>query len=155
MLYETLSGFFSVNAAGQLTWIYKFCVACLVVLQGPFTDFDNFRKKEFIIAGCKWQIGQLTNVLNFLYDPTQNRITITQSISTPQFFWKFAYPPTMFLSDFGSAPMDFLEDFESGVAKSAVSINVPSSFNAAIVDDLIATVAQIALTGIPYVINFI
>lgn len=147
MLYETLTGFYSINSAGQVSWLYKFCAACLSILQVPFNNFVVFRTKEYIIANCKFTIGQLTNVLNYLYDPVQNRISITQSTVGAVFFWKFAYPPSLFLSDFGSAPLAFLETFGSRVAVSAVTINVPPGID---LIDLTATVAQIAISGIPY-----
>lgn len=150
MLYETLTGFFSITAAGAVSDLYKYCAAFLSVLQTPFNSFDAFRKKEYTIANCKWQIGQLTNVLNFLYDPTQKRIYITQSFSTPTFLWKFAYPPSGFFSDFGSDPMMFLETFASKTATSAVTINVPSEIP---LDDITATIAQISILGIPYKIQ--
>lgn len=146
MLYETLTGFFSINEAGNATWLYKFCAACLSVLQNPFASFSAFRTKELLIAGCAWQVGQLTNVLNYLYDPIQNRITITQSTITPEFFWKFAYAPSMFLGQFGSPPLAFLFPF-GGQAVSEVTINVPAGID---LPDLTATVAQIAIAGIPY-----
>lgn len=152
MLYETLTGFFSVQSDGTIADLYKFCAAFLSLLQTPFTLFDAFRKKEYLIANCKWQIGQLTNVLNFLYDPIQNRITITQSSSTPTFFWKFAYPPSMFFSDFDTAPMVFLETFSSKTATTAVTIDIPSDIP---LDDITATIAQISITGIPYKINHV
>jgi hypothetical protein len=147
MLYETLTGFFSINLSGQASWLYKFCAACLSVLQPSFNAFQAFRTKEYIIANCKFQIGQLTNVLNYLYDPVQKRIYITQSTVGAVYFWKFAYPPSLFLSDFNSAPEAFLETFGSRVAVSTVSINVPAGIDLV---DLTATVAQIAITGIPY-----
>lgn len=151
MLYQTLTGFFSINKALLPTWGYKFCAACLTVFQGPFASFDAFRQKEYLVANCKWQIGQLTNMLNKLYDSTLNRIYITQSIANPEFFWQFAYPPSMFLSDFGTAPMQFLEQF-GNVATTIVTIHVP---NTVPLSDLTAVVAQISITGIPYQIVFI
>lgn len=150
MLYETLTGFFSINAQNNVSWMYKFCAACLAGMQPYMNTFFTFRTKEILIANCKWQIGQLKNVLNYLYDPNQKRITITQSAITPEFFWMFAYPPSMFVSDFGSVPMVFLETFGSPVAQSDVTITVPNSVDLA---DLEATVAQIAIEGINYQIT--
>lgn len=147
MLYETLTGVFSINKTGLPTWYYKLCVACLAVLQAPLTDFYAFRNKEYLIANCKWQVGQLTNVLNFLYDPIQNRINIQQSIATPQFLSQFAYPPLQYLSDFDTPPLEFWRTFNDQSATSIVTINVPAGIN---LSDLTATVAQIAISGVPY-----
>lgn len=146
MLRETLTTALSLNKAIAPTWMYKFCAGCLSVLIQPFTLFDTFRKKEWLIAQCKWQVGQLTNVLNALYDPALNRIYITQSVPTPQFLTQFAYPPEGYASDFGSAPMMFLEPF-GGVLETTVTINVPATAD---IVDLTATVAQIAIDGPPY-----
>lgn len=152
LLYETLSGFLSINKAGTPTWFYKYCVACLVLLQQPFLDFVTFRNKEYLIANCKWQIGQLTNVLNYLYDSTLSRINISQAVATPEFLMEFTYPPEQFLGDFDSDPMEFWNSFGSGPATSIVTINVPAGVDLA---DLTATVAQIAIAGIKYTINVV
>lgn len=146
MLRETLTTALSLNKLIAPTRMYKFCAGCLSVLIQPFTLFDAFRRKEWLIANCKWQVGQLTNVLNSLYDSTLNRIFITQSVATPQFLMQFAYPPEGYASDFGSAPMMFLEPF-GGVLETVVTINVPGSADLV---DLTATVAQIAIDGPEY-----
>ena len=79
MTFETLRSYFSVNASGQLSILYKFVFSCLYPLQSVFDNYDTFRIKKQIIASCKWQIGQLTNVLNYFFDPTLKRIHINQS----------------------------------------------------------------------------
>lgn len=152
LLYETLTGFLSLNKAQMPTWFYKYCAACLVLFQQPFLDFDTFRNKEWLIANCKWQIGQLTNVLNYLYDPTLNRINITQSVATPEFLMQFPYPPEQFLGQFGDAPLQFWQAGGSGPATTAVSINVPGDAD---IVDLTATVAQISIEGPKYTITII
>ena len=80
MLYESLRAYFSINSSGNLSQLYLFLLACLYPLQPAFDDYDTFRIKKQIIANCKWQIGQLTNVLNYFFDPVSKRITITQSV---------------------------------------------------------------------------
>lgn len=146
MLRETLTTALSINKVYAPTWMYKFCAACLSVLVQPWTLFDAFRQKEWLVASCMCQVGQLTNVLNYLYDNVQNRIYITQAVATPQFLMQFAYPPEGYASDFGSAPLLFLEPF-GGVLETVVTINVPASAD---VVDLTAIVAQIMLEGIVY-----
>jgi hypothetical protein len=148
LLYETLRAYYSVNSAGNLSILYKYLLAIVQPLQGPFNAYDTYRTKEAIIANCKWQIGQLTNVLNYLYDRTLSRIFITQSaiaaISDPM----FAYAPTHFDQTYADAPPEIFErTFSDRVATTLVTINVPVGVN---ISDLTATVEQIKITGIPY-----
>lgn len=147
MLRETLTSFFSINKAGQATWGFKFCAACLAVFITPFAAFDTFRRKMYLIAKCKFQIGQLVNVLNFLYDPVQKRITIEQAIATPQYLQMFPYAGTMWAGSFDDDPIVFLQTFNSQAAHTIVTIHVPPGLD---LDDLTATVALIAINGIPY-----
>lgn len=147
LLYETLSGFLSLNKALDPTWLYKFCAACLVIMDVPLTDFYAFRNKEYLIANCKWQVGQLQNVLNFLYDKVQNRIIVAQSIAHPEFLMEFGYAPEQFLSEFEEDPIEFWREFNDGTASSSVIISIPVDADLV---DLTATVAQIAMEGVPY-----
>jgi len=147
MLRETLTSFFSINKRGAATWGFKFCAACLAVLIIPFQDFDAYRKKMWLIANCKWQVGQLTNVLNKLYDPVQKRIVVLQAVSTPQFLNLFPYNATMWAGSFDDDPIVFLQTFGSQASRTIVTIQVPAGVD---LDDLTATVALIAMDGIPY-----
>jgi len=97
MLQETLRSYFAFNAQGQPSILYKFFTIFTQVLQtvwGIITDtlsntfnyntlynisttpplilptFSGWRNYKNIIANCKWQIGQLTNVLNSLFTTT-------------------------------------------------------------------------------------
>lgn len=150
LLYETLTGFLSINKAQNPTWFYKFCAACLILFQQPFVDFVLFRNKEWLIAQCKWQIGQLTNVLNYLYDPIQKRIYIAQAIATPEFLMQFPYPPEQYLNDFSNDPaLEFWNQFGTGPLTSLVTIHVPNDPAVDLVD-LTATVAQINIEGPKY-----
>lgn len=147
MLYETLTKFFSLNKVGNASWLYKFCAACVQPLQQPFADFVTFRNKEYLIAQCKFTIGQLTNVLNYLYDPVQNRINITQSIANPVYAMQFAYKPILFASRFGTPALIFARGFTDRTGQTTAKINVPAGID---LSDLTATVAQIDITGIDY-----
>jgi hypothetical protein len=146
-LYESLRNYYSVNTAGQITILYKFLAAMLQPLQAPFDSFVLFRNKEALIASCKWQIGQLTNVLNFLYDSVLSRIFITQNSITVIADPMFQYAPINFDSDFGTAPLEFERKFTDRASETVVTINVPAGVDLA---DLTATVEQIRLKGIPY-----
>jgi hypothetical protein len=147
VLYETLRAYYSVNSAGDMSILYRYLIAILNVLQKPFDGYELYRNKEAIIASCKWQIGQLTNVLNFLYDPTLSRIFITQSIILPIADPTFVYAPYNFDTVFAEDPAVFERTFKDRAASTLVTINVPTGVN---ISDLTATVEQIKLTGIPY-----
>lgn len=148
LLLETLRAYYSVNAAGNLSILYKFLFAIVEVFQDPFDKYALYRTKEAIIANCKWQIGQLTNVLNLLYDPILNRIFINQSIVLPVADPMFAYDPINFDTVFAEVPAEIYEHvFGDRVATTLVTINVPIGTN---ISDLTATVEQIKLAGISY-----
>jgi hypothetical protein len=147
VLYETLRAYYSVNSSGNISQLYKYLLAIIQVMQAPFDGYDIYRTKESIIANCKWQVGQLTNVLNYLYDPTLNRIFITQSILLPVADPTFSYPPDNFDTVFDEDPEIFERTFTDRAASTLVIINVPTGLS---VSDITATVEQIKLTGIPY-----
>jgi hypothetical protein len=152
MVYETLRNYYSVNYDGDISFVFKFVAACIAPLINPFSDYDTYRQKESLIANCKWVIGQLTNVLNYLYDSELNRIYITQStvsnVNDPQ----FEYPPVNFDKVFEEVPTIYERLFNDQANVSIVTINIPSSVNQA---ELIATIEQIKVKGIPYQINVI
>lgn len=148
LLYEALRNYFSINAAGQVSILYKYLAAIIAPLQAPFDAFDIFRKKENIIASCKWQIGQLTNVLNYLFDNPLSRIFITQSVVTPVSDPTFAYPPDNFDMTFADSPPEIFEvEFTDKTLQTVVTIHVPVSANLA---EITAAVNQIRMQGIPY-----
>lgn len=150
-LYESLRAYYAVNSSGSITGMYKFLIAILQVLQAPFDGYNAYRNKEALIASCKWQIGQLTNVLNYLYDPIQNRIFITQSTISRIDDPTFAYAPYNFDKTFSDSPPAIFErTFNDRSAITNVIINVPAGSN---ITDLIATVEQIKLSGIEYTIQ--
>ena len=147
LLYESLRGYFSINVSNNLSWLYQYCYALLQPLQLPFNNYAAFRQLQDLIANCKWQVGQLTNVLNMIYDPTLKRIYITQSVAISEYVWQFPYPPSMFLGQFGAAPSQFLQQFNEKQRTTIVTINVPASIN---LSSITAVIAQISITGIPY-----
>lgn len=149
MLYEALRGYFSVNAAGEMSILYRFCAACIAPLQGPFDAYAAQRQINEIIANCKFQIGQLTNVLNYLYDSVQNRIFITQSaiqtLSAPE----FNYVTTMQTQEFDTPATRQAREFNDSVATTAVIFNVPVGIS---IPAITATIEQIKIDGPPYTI---
>src|ERR1044072_3249275 len=111
VLYETLRAYYSVNSSGNISQLYKYLLAIIQVMQAPFDGYDIYRTKEAIIANCKWQIGQLTNVLNYLYDNKLKRIFITQSVLTVINDPIFQYAPSNYDTVFSEAPTIFERTF--------------------------------------------
>jgi hypothetical protein len=62
----------------------------------------------------------------------------------------FEYAPVNFDVEFGETTSVFEREFGDRVAASLVTINIPSSVNES---DLVATVEQIRMQGIPYIIS--
>jgi len=155
MLYETLGAYHSTNVHGELSYTYKFCICCLYVLQAPFVNFDVFRIRKKLIANCMWQISQLQNVLNYLYDTTLNRIIISQSIEV------YVYAPEIDASessvfaieiDAGESIVLASNIDDTTINSSLVTIHVPNSLyiDTAQISLLISEVEQIRLLGVLY-----
>jgi len=149
VLYETLRAYFSVNTAGQLSWLYKYCACILQPLVAPLEQYEIQRVYDGLIAGSKFQIGQLTNVLNYLYDNVLNRIFITQGYFDQTVARTFIDAPILFEREFGEAPIAFAREFGDPIKFVGAIIHVPHTAN---VSALTATVAQMALEGLQYTI---
>jgi hypothetical protein len=155
VLYESLGAYHSVNEAGQLSYAYKFCLCCLYILQTPFNNFDTWRIRQNIIANCKWQIGQLTNVLNMLYDSTLTRITIGQSIAVGAFVPNIdegestTFVPNI---DEGESSIFVPNIDDSTINSSLVTIHVPATIfsDPIVMSQLVADIEAIKLKGILY-----
>lgn len=147
VLYEALRNYFAVNMQGDLTILYKYMAAIVQPLQQPFDAYVLFRTREALIASCKFQIGQLTNVLNFLFDNLLKRIFITQSAVSVIADPIFQYAPVNFDSDFSTAPVQYEPNFNDRTNQSLAIINAPLSVDLA---ELTAVIEQIRLKGIPY-----
>jgi hypothetical protein len=158
MLRETLRAYHSVNAAGQLSIMYKFCLCCLYPLQAPFNAFDNWRIRTLLIAQCKWQMGQLKNVLNMLYDPTLKRVYITQA----QPIYVFApnideaestvYAPNI---DEGESIVYAPNIDDPTLYSDQVTIFIPASIYASptLMSQLVSDIEQIKFAGTLYLIQ--
>lgn len=149
-LYESLRNYFSVNTQGNLSILYRFMACIMQLFQGPFDAYVVQRQTLWLIANCKWQIGQLTNVLNYLYDRADKRIYITQSRTTNTSAPTFEYPTTLQARKFGEMTPAQARKFFDSVSTSVVIINVPVSVN---ISAITATIELIRLQGIPYTIN--
>ena len=143
MAYESLRAYFAVNSSGQLSILYKFVISCLFILQLPFNNYDTFRVRKFIIANCKWQIGQLTNVLNYLFGTTL--ITINNSDITTINDVVFAETPDNYDLMFG--PGNPINEILFGglLSRSDITFHVPSGIDQ---NELISVIEQIKITGL-------
>src|SRR5579859_3666985 len=149
MLYECLRAYYSVNSSGKLNWLYNYCAAILQPLVAPLAQYELQRIENGLIAGSKFQIGQLTNVLNYLYDRPLNRIFITQGFYDQTVDRNFNEPAILWARNFGETPIAFARNFGDAIKFIHVVIHVPASDN---VSQLTATVAQMALQGLSYTI---
>jgi len=149
MLYETLRGYFSVTDVGKINTLYKYCAALIQPLIGPFNIFSSKRIVDGLIANSPWQIGQVTNVLNYLYDDTLKRIFITQSHQAITSATTFYYNAVVNAGTFGNDPLQLRTFFDKGGFVPVV-INVPAGLNLSLI---IATIEQMRLQGISYTIN--
>lgn len=147
MLYEALRNYFSLNTAGEISILFKYCSALLFPLQGPFDAYDLVRRAYEIVANCKFQIGQLTNVLNYFYDPLLKRIFIAQAtivvLSAPE----FEYTTDVQCMEFEEPATAQAREFGDKTAGQLVSINIPIGIDLAAIT---ATIEQIKVDGIDY-----
>ena len=151
-LKETMGAYHTINAKGQLSYLYKFSLCCLYILQAPFNSFHLWRIRTQLIAQCMWQIGQLTNVLNYLYDNTLKRIYIQQP--TPLNIFIYAIDETH-----PSLWTYAIDETHDNIAISAIDeqlnsvytiIYVPETVYADDLSQLTADIEQIKLEGINY-----
>lgn len=150
MLYESLRNYFSVNDEGQLSMLYKILLCFIQQLQPGFDAYDTFRRKEALIAQCKYVIGQLTNVLNILYDATQKRIFITQAVTSNLSAPGFAYTTNVQARGFNEPAQVQGRGFFDSANTTLTTIHVPVGTD---IVDLTATVEQIRLKGLEYTIE--
>lgn len=152
MLFEGLRNYYALNSNDQISILYKLCAAILSPLQLPFNSYCSFRVTEALIASCMWQIGQLTNVLNYLFDASLKRIFITQSSLFIIADVTFDYTAIHSDSDFGTAPVTSCEELVFGdrTTETLVTINIPSSISKS---QVVAVIEQIRTQGIPYQIE--
>lgn len=149
MLYEALRNYYSVNSSGQVSILFKYCAACVAVMQDPFDTYNTNRQTAWLVAQCAWEIGQLTNVLNFLYDPTLKRIYIDQSVSMTPAAPGFAYVTPVNAPGFAYVSGVGLRGFYNAPFTSALTFWVPAALTS-ILSQIAATIAQVAIEGITY-----
>ena len=152
MLYESLRAYFSINSSGNLSQLYLFLLACLYPLQPIWDNYDAFRIKKQIIANCKWQIGQLTNVLNYFFDPVSKRIAITQSVLISIDDPVFAVTPINFDPVYPETTTIFEPVFKGLYNRSNTIFSVPVAVDQS---ELISIIEQIKINGINYIIQTI
>jgi len=152
MLYESLRNYYSVNKAGNLTYLYLFCAACVATMQDPFNTYYTARVTNILVAQCAWQVGQLTNVLNYLFDPVSKRIYIGQSVSLAPVAPEFGSVTPLNIPEFGGVSTPAFREFGDHAYMTGLIFYVPTAL-AADVPAITAIIAQIALTGISYTIQ--
>lgn len=149
MLYQTLRGYFSVNVKGKLNRLYQYCACLVQPLVAPWESFEQARKINGLIANTKWQNGQLTNVLNYLFDPIANSIYITQIVIDIVSVTGFSYDAIQQVGAFGGKAVQ-VRGFNDRANQTAVIINIPDYVNLAAIT---AIINQVVIAGIVYEIN--
>ena len=149
MLVDTLRAYHTVNAAGQLSFMYKFCLCCIYPLQAVFNAFHIWRIHTWLVAGCKWQIGQLQNVLNMIYDSTLNRIVVVQATND------YVLAPNIDDSAYPTANYIQAPNIDDATGGSGLTILVPYNIYDAPVtmSALTSDIESIRLKGIRYTIK--
>ena len=124
-------------------------------LQTEWDLFETYRQKIYLISICKWQMGQLQNLLNYFYDPISKRIYLTQATLFE------VYDPVIAetTSNFDSVMTESTDINEPVITDVMGSfpmiIHIPVAIHddTTILNDLIATVEKIKLAGLGYTIE--
>lgn len=161
LLFEGLRNYFSVNSNGLLSILYRYLLSCIYPMQQPIDDFSVWRTNKKLIAGCYYQIGQLTNLLNFLFDSTQNRIYITQAgagllfvptLNDGNLLADMTFAPTLtdgvVLSDMTLAPT--FNDTNYSFTQAIIWLPSDIYNDAAILQQITALVEQVKIQGLFY-----
>jgi hypothetical protein len=124
-------------------------------LQEKWDVFEIYRKKIWIISQCRWILGQLANVLNYLYDSTYNRIFLTQSNVTNIFVPVFAEVTAVFAPEIGETTTVFCPTSGDLPKLHPMIINVPAVIytDSVMLSDLVSTVEKIRPCGLRYTID--
>lgn len=153
MAYESLRDYFAVNKAGKLSVLYKLLLSTLWPLQTAWNNFEAYRKKTWLISQCKWQIGQLTNLLNYLYDNT-NSILVVQSAVNQVYDPTINYAATSWDKVIGDSNTPLVSEpvISDNIQMVNVIIHLPSTLvaNQSNYYDCISTIEKIRLLGINY-----
>ncbi len=149
MLYETLRGYFSVNKKGKLNRLYQYCACLIQPLIVPWESFETARRLNGLIANTKWQMGQLTNVLNYLFDNQANSIYISQVSIDIVSVTGFQYAAIQQVGAFGGKAVQ-VRGFNDRASQTPVIINIPDYVNLAAIT---AIINQVLISGIVYEIN--
>ena len=166
MALESLRDYFAVNKAGRLSYMYKFLLACIWPLQLQWNNFETYRQKAWLISQCAWSMGQLTALLNYLYDNVNFvantwTISITQALTNQIYAPTFAIESTIYAPDFNEHSPSTTQEprFNDHFYLSNVVINIPLAIygdgSNAVAQDFIATLEKIRPAGVKYVINTI
>jgi len=158
LLFDTLREYFSVRSDGTISWLYKFCLACLYPLQSKFNTYDTFRIERTYVAYCNYTKGQLTNLLNKLFPSTTTDLfSITQRTSKQVFMagidtgTNIGYTTT-YSKGYTEVTTTYLYGFPY-IGYTDAIINVPSDIYDNILSAVEAIVNQIKLTGLTIIYN--
>jgi hypothetical protein len=164
MLYSTMGRYFSINAMGLLSVLYKYCLCIVYPLQLSFNAFDTWRRYYQLLAYNNWKMGQLQNTLNYLYDSSLNRIVINQQLNITSVYVRNSnelpsYIPKVFARNSNELPTSvnkvFIRNRNAAIVNAFVTINVPFDNTNPYWQDIINTCNIIKLAGINYTLKTI
>jgi hypothetical protein len=152
MTFEALRNFHALNKENLLSIEYRYTLSMVWPLNLSFSDFDKWRQEKQIIANCKWTIGQVTNVLNYLFDAELKRIYISQKRVANVFAPAIDYESAILAPDIEEESAVLAPNIDDNITSLAeVKIHIPSDlYNSHILGQIISVIEQIKMTGIFY-----
>jgi hypothetical protein len=181
MNFEALRNDLAINKATTLSREYKYTLAMIYPLQSIFNNFAIWREEKRLIAQCKFTIGQLTNLLNYFFDPTNKGISIRQQQNVTLYAPNIddtatdvPFAPNIddaVVSDAVGNPINqyysqtipatatyyrsFAPNINAGAVGSLVTIMIPSVIynDSEILSKIVSVIEQIKITGINYTLK--
>ena len=154
--FELVRNDLAVNKDEVISDFFKFLLCCTYPFQSRMADYYLWLVKQYKIAICDWTFGNVTNLLNMLFDSVDKRIYLNQVRLANTFDVTFSYPATSYDNTFADT-IEIIEPTFSTLANvnAIVTVWLPSVlFNDGFAkQEIINTVEQIKLYGIDYQIN--
>lgn len=148
-LFESLRAYFAVNASGLLSLLYRYLLSCLYPLQTRFDSYAQWRNTFYLISNCKWQTGQLTNVLNRLFDPINESIYITLLGLSSLQASVYGEVTNAFATVYDEIPAAISPVYGEGLTQYLVVIHVPTNVFLNL-SNITSVVEQIKISGVNY-----
>jgi hypothetical protein len=164
LLYETLRSNLSVTKVytddtgthgGLLSIIYRYCLSMVIYLQSYLDSFHIWRGNKWLISQCKFEIGQLTNMLRYMFDPTNN-LYISQTLVANVFVPSIVYyessvlVPSLITSESSVLAPSITSQY---TIRSLITFHVPLDYSiigSVKYNELVSVIEQVKFSGINY-----